>query len=157
DRNRVLYDIALWTAASYNDGAARRFAAVPESAYDARLHEWRVREALARSDWRGALVAIDRMPASQRADSRWTYFAARMREKTGDRAGAAPLFAAAAREADYHGFLAADRTDRPYALCPLQHEGGPAEKTAVAADPALQRAMALYRIERVAWATQEWR
>ena len=157
ERHRVLYPIALWTAASYDDGAARRLAAVPDAAYDARLHEWRVREALARSDWRAALAAIERMPAAQRGDSRWTYFAARLREETGDRAGAAALYAAAAREPDFHGFLAADRIDRPYALCPLQHEGGPAEKAAVAADPAMQRAMALYRIERAGWAAQEWR
>ncbi len=156
ERNRVLYRIALWTVASYGEGGARRLAAVPEDAYDARLHEWRVREALSRSDWPAALAAIDRMPPAQRGDSRWSYFAARLRELTGDRAGARPLYATAARGADFHGFLAADRIDQPYALCPLEHGGSAAEKAAVAADPALQRAMALYRIERAAWAAREW-
>src|SRR5690606_12189940 len=148
DRGRVLHAIALWTAASYKDGAARRFTAVPASAYDAQLHEWRTREALSRSDWRAALAAIQTMPAAQRGDSRWTYFAARLRELTGDRAGARPLYAAAAREPEFHGFLAADRINQPYALCPLEHGASAAEKTAVAADPALQRALALYRINR---------
>lgn len=157
DRNRVLYQVALWTVASYYDGGARRLAAVPEAAYDERLHEWRVREALARSDWRSALAAIERMGAAQRKQSRWTYFEARLRELTGDRAAARPLYAAAARDADFHGFLAADRIDQPYALCPLEHGGSAAEKTAVANDPAMQRAMALFRINRAAWATREWR
>ena len=157
ERNRVLYAIALWTVASYHEGGARRLAAVPEAAYDERLHEWRVREALSRSDWRAALAAIGRMGAEQRAQSRWTYFAARLHELTGDRAGARPLYAAAARDAEFHGFLAADRIDQPYALCPLEHGGSAAEKTAVANDPAMQRAMALFRINRAAWATREWR
>ncbi|MGY1459321.1 MULTISPECIES: transglycosylase SLT domain-containing protein [unclassified Luteimonas] len=156
DRSRVLYQVALWTVASYHDGGARRLAAVPDAAYDERLHEWRVREAMSRSDWRAALAAIERMPPAQSSQSRWTYFAARLRELTGDRAGARPLYAAAARDADFHGFLAADRIDQPYALCPLEHGGSAAEKAAVAADPAMQRAMALFRIGRAAWATREW-
>src|SRR5690606_37500760 len=157
DRNRVLHAIALWTVASYHEGGARRLAAVPEAAYDARLHEWRVREAMARRDWPAALAAIGRMPAAQRSDSRWTYFEARLRELTGDRAGARPLYAAAAREPEFHGFLAADRIDRPYALCPLEHAPSAADRAAVAADPALTRAMALYRVRRAAWAEREWR
>ncbi|MGY0652976.1 transglycosylase SLT domain-containing protein [Luteimonas sp. A537] len=157
DRNRVLYQVALWTVASYHDGGARRLAAVPEAAYDERLHEWRVREAMARSDWPAALAAIRRMGDAQRGDSRWTYFAARLHELTGDRAGARPLYAAAARDPDFHGFLAADRIDQSYALCPIEHGGSAAEKAAVAADPAMQRSMALFRINRAAWATREWR
>ncbi len=157
ERNRVLYDIALWTVASYYPDAARRLAAVPEAAYDARLHEWRVREAIARSDWAAGLAAIARMGETQRKDSRWTYFAARLRELTGDRAGAQPLYAAAARAPDFHGFMAADRGKLPYALCPLEHASTPPAKAAVAANPSLRRAMALYRIERAAWAQREWR
>ena len=157
DRSRVLYQIALWTVASYYEGGARRLAAVPASAYDERLHEWRVREALARSDWRAALAAIEAMGAEQRGQSRWTYFEARLRELTGDRAAARPLYAAAARDPDFHGFLAADRIDQPYALCPLEHGGSAADKAAVANDPAMQRSMALFRINRAGWATREWR
>ncbi|MEN1941894.1 transglycosylase SLT domain-containing protein [Luteimonas sp. MJ246] len=157
DRARVLYQIALWTVASYHEGGARRLAAVPEAAYDERLHEWRAREAMARSDWPAALAAIKRMGDKQRSDSRWTYFAARLHELIGDRAGARPLYAAAARDPEFHGFLAADRIDQPYALCPIEHGGSAAEKAAVAADPAMQRSMALFRINRAAWATREWR
>src|SRR5690606_792793 len=45
-RARVLYEIALWTVASYLPHSAERLAAVPASAWDERLHEWRVREAM---------------------------------------------------------------------------------------------------------------
>ena len=156
DRGRVLYQVALWTVASYDPASARRLAAVPDAAYDVKLHEWQVREALARSDWRAALAAIRRMPDAQRGDSRWTYFEGRLLELTGDKAGAQAAYLRAAREPQFHGWLAADRVGQPYALCPWQPQDGGAAKTAVARDPAMVRAMALYRIDRNAWAQREW-
>jgi soluble lytic murein transglycosylase len=156
DRARVLYQIALWTVASYEPDSARRLAAVPASAYDDKLHEWQVREAMARSDWRGALAAIRAMPDKQRSDSRWTYFEARLLDLTGDKAAAQLAYRRAAREPQFHGFLAADRINQPYALCPWLPNDSDASKSAVAADPSLVRAMALYRIDRPTWAQREW-
>jgi soluble lytic murein transglycosylase len=156
ERGIVLYQVALWTVASYLPDSARRLNLVPESAYDERLHEWRVREAMARSDWPAALAAIRKMGAAQRADSRWTYFEGRLAELTGDPVSARAKYEAAAREPQFHGFLAADRIDRPYALCPLEPPANPALRAEVARDPAIVRAMALYRIDRPSWAVREW-
>ena len=156
ERGRVLYQAALWTVASYLPDSARLLAAVPASAYDERLHEWRVCEALARGDWNAALAALRAMDPALRSRSRWQWFEARMLELTGDRAGARVLFARAATKPDFHGFLAADRLDRPYALCPWSPDWSEAEKASVAADPALVRAMALYRADRSGWAVREW-
>jgi soluble lytic murein transglycosylase len=156
DRGRVLYQVALWTVASYEPESARRLAAVPDAAYDEKLHEWQVREALARSDWKAALAAIRRMGDKQRGDSRWTYFEARLLELTGDKAGAQAAYQRAAREPQFHGFLAADRINQPYALCPWIPHDSDAAKAVVARDPALVRAMALYRIDRGNWAQREW-
>src|SRR5690606_29892048 len=150
------YQAALWTVASYLPDSARLLNLVPASAYDERLHEWRVREALARADWKAALAALQKMGPAQRGNSRWQWFEARMRELTGDRDGVRTLFAQVATQPDSHGFLAADRLDQPYALCPWMPERSADEKSAVAADPALVRAMALYRADRSGWATREW-
>jgi soluble lytic murein transglycosylase len=156
ERGRVLYQAALWAVASYEPSAARRLAAVPAVAYDERLHEWRVREAMARSDWPAALAAVRRMGDKQRGDSRWTYFQARFTELAGDKAAAQALYRDAARKPDFHGFLAADRTDQPYALCPWLPNEPASAKAAVAATPALRRAVALWRIDRAGWAQREW-
>ncbi len=156
DRGRVLHQAALWTVASYLPDSSRLLNLVPDSAYDERLHEWRAREALSRSDWRAALAAIGKMGDAQRNSSRWTWFEARTRELTGDAAGAQPLYARAAREPDFHGFLAADKLGQPYALCPWMPDWNATQKSAVANDPAIQRAMALYRIDRPDWALREW-
>ncbi|QIL19676.1 lytic transglycosylase domain-containing protein [Thermomonas sp. HDW16] len=157
ERGRVLYPIALWTVASYLPDSARRLTAVPLSAYDASLHEWQVREALSRSDWAAALAAIRRMPDAQRNDSRWTYFAARTSELTGDAAGAKALYRQAALKPDFHGFLAADKLEQPYALCPWQPAVTPAAKQAIARDPAIVRALQLFALDRKGWAEREWK
>lgn len=156
DRSRVLYQAALWTVASYEPESARRLNAVPDAAYDERLHEWRVREAMSRSDWRAALAAIRKMGDKQRRDSRWQYFEARLSELTGDKAGAQALYRDAARKAEFHGFLAADRIGATYALCPWQPADPPATKATIARDPAIVRAMALYQLDRSGWAQREW-
>ncbi|HET6395833.1 MAG TPA: transglycosylase SLT domain-containing protein [Pseudoxanthomonas sp.] len=156
ERGQVLYQVALWTVASYLPDSARRLAAVPESAYDERLHEWRVREAMARGDWQAALAALRRMPPTQREDSRWRWFEARMLEKTGRQAEAQALLRQAARAATFHGFLAADRLRQPYALCPWQPAEPAGLRAEVARDPALVRALALYRIDQPGWAVREW-
>lgn len=153
---QVRYQIALWTVASYLPESARRLAAVPEAAYDERLHEWRTREAMARGDWPAALAAIRKMPPAQRNDSRWRWFEGRLLEKTGKPAEATALYRAAASEPTFHGFLAADKLKQPYALCPWNPGDSAQAKSSVARDPALVRALELFKIERPLWAAREW-
>ena len=157
DRGRALYMVALWTAASLLPESGRRLAAVPAASYDERLHEWQVRAAIARSDWPAALNAIRRMGDEQRNDSKYQYFEGRLAELTGDRASARARYAAAADQPEFHGFLAADRLDQPYALCPAQVDADAATKAAVASDAALQRAVRLARLGRHGWAVAEWK
>jgi soluble lytic murein transglycosylase len=155
-RGEVLNQIALWSAASYLPGAAARFARVPAAAFDERLHEWRAREALARNDATAVLAAIAAMPDTQRADPRWRYLAARMHERAGNAERARAEFARLAQEPNYHGFLAADRIEQPYALCPLQPEDDAATRARVAALPGLVRALELHALQREPWARREW-
>ena len=155
-QGQVRYQIALWTVASYLPDSARRLAAVPDTAYDERLHEWQAREALSRGDWPSALKAIRAMPAAQRSDSRWQWFEARMLDKTGQPGEAKRLYAEAARTATFHGFLAADTLGQPYVLCPREPQDSAQAKAEVARDPALIRAMELWKLDRAAWATAEW-
>ncbi|AOA73594.1 transglycosylase SLT domain-containing protein [Stenotrophomonas rhizophila] len=153
----VKYQIALWTVASYGPDSARRLNAVPDSAYDERLHEWRAREAMSRGDWPATLAAIRKMEPKQRSDSRWRYFEARMLDKTGKRNEAVPLYREAARAATFHGFLAADQLGQStYTLCPVEPKDSAQAQATVARDPAIVRAMELFRIERSGWAVAEW-
>lgn len=155
-RGRVLYEIAWQTAASYLPASAQRLNAVPAGSYDERLHELRVREALHRRDDGAALQGIAAMPPTQRNDPRWQYFEARLRERTGQRETAQPLYQAAASTATFHGFLAADRLGAPYTLCALEPSKDAALRARVAAMPGLVRALELFEIDRPGFATQEW-
>jgi soluble lytic murein transglycosylase len=155
-RDQALYAIALWSAASYLPQAAARLERVPPRARDDRLREWRAREALARNDGAAVRAAIAAMPDAQRADPRWRYLDARLRERQGDRAGADASYAALAREPSYYGFLAADRLQQPYALCPLEPPADTALRRDVAVEPGLARALDLHAIQREGWARREW-
>lgn len=154
-RGHVLNQIALWSAASYLPDSARRFANVPAQAWDERLHEWQVREALARGDDAAALAAIAQMPDTQRADPRWRYFSARLRERGGD-AGARDGYATLAKEATYYGFLAAERIGAPYALCALETGDDKALRRRIEAEPGFVRAIELHALGRMSWARREW-
>jgi soluble lytic murein transglycosylase len=155
-RGEVLNQIALWSAASYLPEAAARFARVPATAFDERLHEWRVREALARNDDAAAAKALAAMGATQRADPRWRYVDARLAERGGRRDAARTAFASLAQEPNYHGFLAADRLGQPYALCPRDPVADATSREAVDRHPGLVRAFELHAIQREAWARREW-
>ena len=155
-RGDVRNQIALWSAASYLPAAAQRFARVPAAAWDERLHEWQAREALARDDYKATRAAIAAMPETQRADPRWRYVDARLRERLGEKQAAHAGFAELAREPSYYGFLAADRLQAPYALCPLKVDADEKTRDAVAGEPHLERALELHAIEREAWARREW-
>lgn len=155
-RGKVLYQIALWTVASYLPDSARRLQAVPEAAYDERLREWRVREAMSRGDWPAALAGIEKMPQAQRDDSRWQYFRARLAEKLGRSGEAQAWYRGAAQSPTFHGFLAADKIGQPYVLCPWEPNDTAQARSAIARDPALVRALELFQLDRASWATLEW-
>jgi soluble lytic murein transglycosylase len=155
-RGQVSYEIALWTVASYLPNSASRLAAVPPSAYDDKLHEWQVREAISRGDDSAALAGIEKMGDKQRADSRWQYFEARLRERLGQGERAKALYAKAARSPSFHGWLAADRLRQAYALCPKDPPNDAALDRRVAANEGLARALDLFAIERSDAAAREW-
>jgi soluble lytic murein transglycosylase len=155
-RGQVLHDIALWTVASYLPGSAQRLNAVPEAAYDDSLREWRVREAITRGDDAAAIAGIEKMSETQRNDSHWQYFEARLRERAGQRDAAQALYRKAALSPGFHGWLAADRLRQTYALCALEPSADAGLRQRVANHAGLQRALALMAIDRAGPAAREW-
>lgn len=152
----VRYQIALWSAASYLPGSAARMAAVGDAYFDARLREWQAREALARQDWPAVEAAINKMAPDQRQDPRWHYLAARMAELQGRPEQARQAFSELAKQANFHGFLAADRIDAGYALCPLEAPKQAELQRQVLEVPGMQRALELFELGRRSWASSEW-
>ncbi|MCB1755250.1 MAG: lytic transglycosylase domain-containing protein [Gammaproteobacteria bacterium] len=77
---------------------------------------WRIRTAMRRLDWQVVKRDILNLPDSERNDSQWQYWLARASEQLGDKETATKIYRTLAQELSYHGFLAADRLDLPYAI-----------------------------------------
>ncbi len=155
-KNRVLRALATFRATSFAPNALARLAALPADAGDETTREWRVRVALAAKDWDEALAALDALDDEQKTDSRWRYTRARVLDKLDRKDEARAAFADAARDANFHGFLAADWIGQPYAICPSTIARNDAAEAAVAKQPDLARAFEWYELARLPDARREW-
>ncbi len=155
-RDRVLQVLALFHATDFDDHALGRLIALPAAAQTDATREWRVRLALARQDWSAVLAGIDAMPASQQQDGEWQYFRARALAALGRSGDARRLFREQAGHATFFGFLAADRLDQPYAICPLTLADDAQREQALLTNPGLLRAFELYAVDLPGLARREW-
>jgi soluble lytic murein transglycosylase len=155
-RGRILRAIAVYRASSYAPDALARLNALPADAADDAAREWHVRLALAAQDWKTALVALEKMSPAQQADARWRYLRARVLVKLDRNDEATPVFQSVAREANFHGFLAADWLKQPYTICPTQVDADTAQEDALRQRPGLARAFEFFSLNRLTEARREW-
>lgn len=155
-RGRILHALALYRAASFSPDALARLEALPAEFGDDATREWRVRMALAAQNWSDALVALDSLSESQKIDARWRYLRARMLMKLERNTEANKLFAEVAREPNYFGFLAADRAQLAYAICPLQIAANAEVQAQLIHLPGMQRAFEFHALGRLKEARREW-
>lgn len=156
DRARVEAEIARYAAVERLPEAAALLARVPAAAYDDNLREWQVRYHLRRVEYTAALAALDGMSSTLAAQSRWRYTRGRVLELLGRGDEARPLFAAAAGEANFHGFLAADRISAAYAICPADNLLNTDRALAVLNLGGVQRALEWWVIGDIDRARSEW-
>ena len=155
-RAQILYDLGLYAAVSGAPDAVTKIDRVPSSHLDARLLQWRLRTGLASGDWDIVISSVQAMPPDVRVDTRWRYWHARALEEGGNTEGAIAEFEALALEADYYGFLAADRMNLPYMICPLPLEADPELVRQIKARPGIQRALELRQVDLQEFARSEW-
>src|SRR6185437_4219162 len=145
-RDRILAALALYSAADYEDDALTKLIALPPSAQTDATREWRVRAALANQDWNAAQAAIDALTPQQMEHDEWRYWRARIAQKLGREQSAQAAYAALAQQATYYGFLAADRADLPYTICPAQLANDTADQQRLLAMPGFMRAFELFAL-----------
>lgn len=155
-KNRILHAIALYRATSYSPDALARLKALPEEAEDEATREWQVRIALTGGDYQETLAALDGLSETQKADPRWRYLRARLLDKLGRKTEAAPIYADLAREANFYGFLAADWSGQPYAICPGKLAGSDTAEAVLAKQADLERAYELRELGMLREARREW-
>lgn len=155
-RSRLQRAAALGEAYSRAPGAVAAFGRLPESANDSQVQEWRVRSALWTGDFAKALLWIEHMSPVLAAQPRWRYWHARAVAATSGPLDAAPLYADIAGLRDYYGYLAADRLKQPYDLNIRPSPDDVEAQTALAAEPGLVRAHALFDCDMADDAGSEW-
>lgn len=149
--------VTLLSATDFPDDALERLTGLSDAATDQTIHEWRVRVALHDQDWDGVIASIDAMPDALGAKARWRYWRARAMSAKGLRAEATQLFREVSEETNYYGFLAADRLQRSYQICPLPSTPDAADIDRLLANAALHRAVELFHIGEESLARSEWR
>ncbi|HLW23474.1 MAG TPA: transglycosylase SLT domain-containing protein [Steroidobacteraceae bacterium] len=155
-RDQLARAAALGAAFSHQPDAVARFAGIEAAADDTLLQEWRVRAALWAGDEARALSWIEAMPAPLAAQPRWRYWRARAMAEVSGAQAAAPLLDALAGSRDYFGYLAADRLHRGYELNIHPTVDEPRVQAALAVEPALVRAHALFDCDLADDAQVEW-
>lgn len=119
--------------------------------------EWLVRAAMLAGDWPGVLRALERLDPSDQSSPRWTYWHARALANTGRHDEAQALLASIAGTNGFYHMLAAEeggrRVRRPLAI---EAPGQTLAPEAIAARPAIQRALALDQLGLPGEARQEW-
>jgi soluble lytic murein transglycosylase len=155
-RDQILHALALFHATDFDDNALARLIALPPAAQSDSTREWRARVALAKQNWNAVMAAIDAMTPEQQQDGEWRYFRARALTALGHTDEARNQLASLAGEATFFGFLAADRINQPYAICPLQLADDPQREQSLLARPGLLRAFELYAVDLPKFARREW-
>jgi len=109
--------------------------------------EWRARAALREENWTEVRAAIEKMTPASRNEPAWLYWQGRARRALGQKEEAQILFARVAGEPHFYGKLALEELGRPLAIPPRGHTPTADEVAAAAANPGLQRALALLRLD----------
>jgi soluble lytic murein transglycosylase len=155
-QGRLRRAAALGAAYAREPGAVAAFSQLSPEFIDAPVQEWRVRAALWAADYGKALEWSEQMPPSLATQPRWRYWHARAVAATAGADAAAPLFAEIAGLRDYYGYLAADRLHQSYQLN-IRPSADDAElQAALAAEPGLIRAHALFDCDLADDAGAEW-
>src|SRR5882757_9537911 len=135
---------AMGAAYGRDSAAIAAFDLLPDSSVDNDVREWRVRAALWAGDYQKALAWIDTMPPTQATQPRWRYWRARSVAATQGSEAAAPLYTELADLRDFYGYLAADRIHHGYDLNAKASFDDEMLQKAMASQPGLIRAHALF-------------
>ena len=106
---------------------------------------WRARAALRAGDWSEVLAAINAMSKIEARWPSWRYWKARAMEALGRQTEANALFATLSNEFNFYGQLAAEELGTAVSSVPQTWQADSDDVEKIAQDPALKRALALYK------------
>jgi soluble lytic murein transglycosylase len=155
-RTKLRRSVALSAAYDRSPRALGAFEDLAADELDSLAQEWRVRAALWNGEFAKAGAWIEQMPPALNKLPRWRYWHARSIAATAGEAAAAPLYADIAGLRDYYGYLAADHLHQPYSLNAHPTMDDAPARAALANDPGMLRAHALFDCDMTDEAAGEW-
>ena len=117
---------------------------------------WQVRAALRVHDWSTVRRVIAAMPPTLSAQPDWIYWQARALVAGGRAEEARGHYLRISGQPNFYGNLADEELGRVIEVPPLAATPSIEEQTAAAANPGLQRALALFRIDMRVEGVREW-
>lgn len=119
---------------------------------------WRARAALRAQDWSAVWTSVQSMTPRQQSEGVWRYWKARALKNMGQNEDAEKLFRELSGEYNFYGQLAAEELGASPGASMLSagYEPSRGELSAMLAKPAIQRTLALYRMDLRTEAAREW-
>lgn len=157
DRIDITRSIGVRLAQRFNPAALPFMAENDPDMRDERISEWRVRLALRSGQWQTAHDLTRAMPDELREQSRWQYWQLRSAQLAQPQVGELQdEYREVAQNRDYYGFLAAERTQQPYAI---NHRPVDVDRVAfarVSNSAGIRRAKEFYARGQIVDARREW-
>jgi soluble lytic murein transglycosylase len=152
----------LWGRLGYE--AARRlmpdalqwYAKAEDAVLDDAQLAWKARVALRAADWQMVRDSIDRMSLTARQDPAWTYWYGRALAAQGTNDGARAYYLRITGQPNFYGLLAAEEIGPMAGIPEPFHVASVAEIGAAKDNPALARALELYRLDLRMEGLREW-
>ncbi len=157
DTRSAAYVLLAWRGAQDHLPQARDwYRAAGKAPMNADARAWRVRAALRAQDWARVRDAVLALPDDERDAPEWVYWLARAEQALGDTTAAKALYGTIAERPDFYGMLAGEELGRQFSLPPPGAPLSAASLRKAEADPALRRALALFRLDLRTEAVREW-
>lgn len=153
----IAKEIGLTLARRYDDRALDVMTRFDPELRDDTVSEWRMRLLLRLGRWQDAYDLARRLPPDLANTNRWRYWEARALELAQPNNPQIPtLYKEVAKERDFYGFLAADRTQNPYQLNNKPLLLSQALITKVRNTPGVRRALEFHDRGEIVDGRREW-
>ncbi|MEQ7922587.1 transglycosylase SLT domain-containing protein [Xanthomonas sp. WHRI 1810A] len=154
---QIAKEIGLTLARSYDGRALEVMTKYDPDLRDDTVTEWRLRLLLRLARWNDAYELTRRLPQTLATTNRWRYWEARTLELSQPNSPLLPaLYKGVAKERDFYGFLAADRTQTPYQLNNKPLVLSTATMNKVRNTPGVRRALEFYQRGQIVDGRREW-
>ncbi|MBI2790510.1 MAG: transglycosylase SLT domain-containing protein [Gammaproteobacteria bacterium] len=154
--NIIQRDIGVFLSHHKSPNARSWLALLPDNTIDSTAIEWRIRLALAESDWNDALMWINRLPPEIKDDKSWLYWRARALEAQGHVNEANAIYSQLTKARNYYAFVASLRLKQPLSMHHQQLSVEPHIADQVSKMPAMQRFQELQILGKDPVGRVEW-